>query len=84
MFGRVNIIQTDDGIKVIKANELLGYVENDVLFGIGSDGYAHEVGTIQHTSEITGKLEAWRDTNYPKSNGGHQLTLQNPQSPPHA
>jgi len=61
MFNRISIIQTDEGVKVVKATELVGYVENDVLFGIGKDGYAHEVGTINHTSEIIGKLEEWKE-----------------------
>ena len=78
---RTNIIQTEDGLQVFSGNTLAGYVENEVLFGIGPDGYAHVICTVNHASEILGKLTEWQTlTNAQRKHEMQQLNLQNQQS----
>lgn len=55
----VKIIPTQDGIKIFSENKIVGYVENDTLYGFDRDGYAIEVCRIDHDHEITGKFLEW-------------------------
>jgi len=41
-------------------NHMVGYVENDTLYGIDRKGFAIEVCTINHRVEIAAKLIEWR------------------------
>lgn len=50
-------------IDVMSGNTLVGYVDNDQLYGIDSKGFADLVGSVNHRTEIIGKLKAWRNKN---------------------
>ncbi len=50
----------NDRIEILYGNDLAGYVENDVLFGIDKDGYSVEVARVNHRTEFIGKLVMWR------------------------
>lgn len=57
----VKIIPDDNnGCKIFSGNKVIGYVENQTLFGFGNDGYAVEICRIDNQSEIVGKLNEWR------------------------
>lgn len=50
-------------IDVMSGNTLVGYVDNDQLYGIDSKGFADLVGSVNHRTEIIGKLKVWRNKN---------------------
>lgn len=57
----VKIIPDNDGCKIFSGNTVIGYVENETLFGFGKDGYAVEICRINNQAEIIGKLTEWRN-----------------------
>lgn len=40
-------------------NELRAYVEDETLFALDKDGYAVQIATIEHRSEIIEKWQNW-------------------------
>ena len=58
----VKVTPTQDGNRrnVYNGNVLIGYVENDTLYGIDADGYALPICTIEHENEIAGRLAEWQ------------------------
>lgn len=58
---KTRILPTASGCKVMHGNDQIAYVDHDVLYVIDADGYANEAGTINHKSEIIGKIEEWRN-----------------------
>lgn len=55
-----NIIQRGERADIFLENIRVGYVENDVLYGMDRKGYAVEICVITHKSDINGKLTEWR------------------------
>lgn len=39
--------------------KVIGYAKDDILYGIDKDGYAVEIGTVNHRVEIPTKLREW-------------------------
>lgn len=54
------LVTHENRINVMRENNVVAYVENDVLFAIDSNGYAEEIGVINHRVEIIGKLKIWK------------------------
>lgn len=53
-------IHQNGRLELIGGNTLLGYVEDEKLFGIGADGYAVEIATsIEYPSEAIKELKKW-------------------------
>jgi hypothetical protein len=57
---KLRIFDRNGRIEVMDGGKLAGYVDGDILSAIDKDGYAVEVGPINHRVEIIGKLENWR------------------------
>lgn len=53
------IIIRNERIEAYQNNELIGYVEDDTLYGM-RNGYAEPVGPVNHRVEIAAKLAIWR------------------------
>jgi len=47
---------------VFNGNTVLGYVEDDKLYGFDRDGYAVEICHIDNNNEIAMRFEEWRAT----------------------
>lgn len=60
----VKIIPNNDGCKIFSGNKVIGYVENETLYGFGNDGYAVEICRIDQQVEIAGKLTEWRKSQF--------------------
>ena len=58
----VKIINRDDRLMVFNGNTVLGYVEDDKLYGFDRDGYAVEICHIDNNNEIAMRFEEWRAT----------------------
>lgn len=59
----VKVIPTTDGTKLFSGNKVVGYVENDTLYGFDRQGYAVEIGPVeQHT--IVAKYNEWSNKRY--------------------
>lgn len=56
----IKIVTRNARIEAFRSNQLIGYVENDELFAIDGSGYAEQIGTVGHRSEIAGKLIEWQ------------------------
>lgn len=58
---KTKVIMRNDRIEAWTDNELIGYAQDDVLYGI-RNGYAEEIGPVSHRVEIAAKLALWRAT----------------------
>lgn len=56
----VKIVPGNDRLTVFDGNKIVGYVENDILYGFDQSGFAVEIGRISHPNEIEEKLKQWR------------------------
>lgn len=45
---------------VFNENTVIGYVEDDKLYGLDRDGYAVEVCHIDNNNEIAARMGEWR------------------------
>lgn len=59
MTNRPQLVTRNDRIELYVGNELRAYVENDILFSIGRDGYADRICEIEHRAEIIAKWESF-------------------------
>lgn len=57
----VKIVPGNDRLNIYDGNVIVGYVEGETLFGIDKDGYAEEIGRIDHQNEIEQRLNEWRN-----------------------
>lgn len=61
---KYTLVNQDKRINVmINRSRLVGYVEDNTLTALDAEGYAVQVGPINHRAEIIGKLDAWRAVN---------------------
>lgn len=55
----IKIVTTAERIEAYERNKLIGFVQDDTLFTINSNGYSENIGSVNHRSEIAGKLIAY-------------------------
>lgn len=58
----VKIITRDGRAEIFNENKVIGYVEENKLYGFDRDGYAVEICHIDNNHEIAGKLKEWHST----------------------
>lgn len=56
----VKILMRDGRFEIFNENKVVGYVEDNKLFGFDRDGYAEEICHIENNNEITTRFETWR------------------------
>lgn len=60
---KIKVLSRNNRQECFIENHLVGYVENETLYGIDRKGFAVEITSINHRTEIIGKLEEWRKSN---------------------
>ncbi|RUW55642.1 hypothetical protein EOA32_01075 [Mesorhizobium sp. M1A.F.Ca.ET.072.01.1.1] len=61
--GKYQLVNKDGRIDImVNRSRVVGYVEDDTLTALDAQGYAVQIGAINHRAEIIGKLDAWRQT----------------------
>lgn len=56
----VKIVQRNERLEAFDGNKVIGYVEENKLYGLDRDGYAVEICHIDNNNEIETKLKAWQ------------------------
>lgn len=55
----VKVLMRDGRFEIFNENKVVGYVEDNKLYGFGRDGYAVEICAIDNNNEITTRFEGW-------------------------